>query len=479
MTFLAVGIFVLALCFLRGPSALLGLAFLTGAFVDLARRWFEGSVFLLLAFDTVLILLFLSLLMRQALGRAPKIPRSALGHPLVLVGCAWVLFVVAAALATGTNPVVAAAGVRSYLLPIPTLYVGLYFGYRWHRRGWGAPLWMGGLAIVITVLVAALQASVEHLTIAGMPIASLEHSVHSFGSEYVELNSSVFASSKRFGRFLVMLMPLVWLAGATLGRRHIARLFVIAAVVGTALSGSREALVLGTLGFILLTWIEHRGYRFRLELPRPVFSVALVLAVLVGTFLVSPTRARFLLGEQEDWQARISHMLVFPIEFMAWVGADQPRFLVMGKGPGTWGQERHLAEGAVATIAEPLKREIYSRGGLADSGLLRILIELGIPGVILWTALFGGLCVFAFRSGRGVRNEVAVASFVALGSWTVLSLKGHTMINDLVLGAAYWFYVGLLLSSRTWMRERREAATFPTHGAVSPTLEGAPEDTRV
>ena len=221
------------------------------AAVDVVRRFFGAERWFLVAVDVLLVAALLVYLFRHhRWSEVESRGRTA----AALVGVAATVVVLGALNPWWIDPITTLAGLRSYLLPMPFLLVGYHAATHWtdEERLTAAHfvLWLAGAAIVLGLY--QLFTDYQALTgVMALLLTPLEHAVHSFGEEAIQLTSSFFASSKRFGRFLFFSFVLVWAFRRERGKRlwPLYPLFL----AGIVASGSREAFVV-FLTFLALAW---------------------------------------------------------------------------------------------------------------------------------------------------------------------------------------------------------------------------------
>jgi hypothetical protein len=335
------------------------------------------------------------------------------------------------------------AAVREYLLAVPILGLGWYVGHYWNLRHW-QHAYQFMLAIVVGIIGFSLvQIVIEPDRISGTIGALLvptEHPVHSWGHANVRLTSSVFASSKRYGRFLLMVYPLLWAYLRETKRRHESLISLLIAI-GCFVSGSREAIFL----FFSTLVFSERPTRFFIKALVLAIGVWLILYGLLGANFASQ-RLFFVVSSPDAWLNRLRYMTLYPV-FRELCSTFNPSY-IWGLGASRAGQATQLL-GQSAIVLRPMFTEDVLEGGVVDSGLLKILTELGLIGLLLFLLLQGYILWKAWPWQTAVRKDVyALASGVAIVLWFVLFTKAHTVMSDQIMNIFFWFYVGLLFSRR-------------------------------
>lgn len=432
---------------MRTHRSWLAAAVVAYAAVDVVRRFFAAERWLLVAVDLLLVATLAVYLFHEhrwsRLGRHGSVAVFAAGvvASVVLLGALnpwWI------------DVTTTLAGLRSYLLPMPFLLVGYHAATSWRdeERLSAARFFLVLAGVAIALAVYQLSTDYQALTgVAALLLTPLEHAVHSFGSEAIQLTSSFFASSKRFGRFLFFSFVLVWGFRREQGRRlwPLYPLFL----VGIVASGSREALVV-FVTFVAATWLVFGRRRLLVGWAAAAVLAALVAVGVSGTARVGVerwSRTDFLLSlsEPADYPRRVR--MLFPLDRVD-LSAERVLF---GHGVGKYGQEAQLAPeiyNVTHEVGRTMFRPLPFFGGaydFADSGMTKTLVEVGVAGtllilaglgVLLW--MVGAAAVRAARERRHATFATALAAF----AWVLLAAKVHPVLSDAMAGAAFWFCVG-------------------------------------
>ncbi len=336
------------------------------------------------------------------------------------------------------------AAIREYVLAIPVIGIGSYIGGHWRTQNWRHAYRFISVVVLGLVALSLIQLVVKPEHVAGVVESLLvpaEHAVHSHGDEPIQLTSSVFASSKRYGRFLLMVYPLLWACLKERKRRHEWVISLVIAV-GCFVSGSREAVFLLLLSMLALS-----------EQPTRLFGRGVVLAIGMGLILYwlmgasfVTQRLSFTPSSPADWLNRFRYMTLYPV--IRELGSTLNASYIWGLGASRAGQATQLL-GPSAAALDPLVAEDVLSTGVADAGLLKILLDLGFVGLFLFLLLQSYILRKAWPWQRQVREDpYALASGVAIVVWLVLFAKAHSVMSDQMMNVFFWFYVGLLFSRR-------------------------------
>jgi len=186
---------------------LIGL-FVIYVFVDFLRRFVSGSQLPLLALDLNILFIYYSFFKYKKINLVLEIPAI-----FRLIFLAYVFLII---LQVGNlslpDITTTIAGLRSYLLPAPFLFIGYYiyqYDPNFIRKLGGVVKVLGVMSIGFGILIFFIDKSVQSEVLFSL-FTPLEHSVHSFGDNDQSLTSSFFASSTRFSIFIFISYIFVW-----------------------------------------------------------------------------------------------------------------------------------------------------------------------------------------------------------------------------------------------------------------------------
>jgi hypothetical protein len=340
--------------------------------------------------------------------------------------------------------VLSLAAVREYILPIFAMGLGWFVMHHWDQQQWGRAYRVVLITAIFLIILSLAQAATDLTqlgTLGAILAQPVEHASHTWGRDEVTLNSSVFASSKRYGRYLVMIYPLLWAYLKRRNKRTIARqALALLFVLGCFVSGSREALA-------ILLIIELLTEEWQSSLHR-IFMIIVLLVLFLPTLLNSDTlrqRVEFTLSNPDDVLSRFGYMTLSSLITSPEDAPVSTSKYIWGIGASRSGQPLQL----VTDSGSLIPGYIYN-GGLADSGLHKILLELGFIGLALFVMLQGYLLYQALVLRQALqRDPYYLASRVAIVAWMIFFLKGGgIMISDQMMQIIFWFYVGILMARR-------------------------------
>jgi hypothetical protein len=424
--------------------------------VDLIRKTMEGTKYLLMASDGLMLFVFCIFFLQYYFfgkgGVGKYIPKKV---QLLLVGFGCIVII------QSLNPgipefILRIAGLRTYLFYILAIALGVFFLRSENdlRRLYKFLLFISFPVILLSFYQAALDPAKL-----GVALVSMEHKVRSFGIHSVDLISATFASSKRYGRFLFLVYPFiygisVYYSGSKIKHLGLFLLFMAAAIV----SSSREIVVILLLFHAMFWFLTSKR-----KINRYVIVVSILLSLVVVWYTVlnfentvyditeKNYRYKVILSTQSDWKDRFEMytygaLVSATSEYSVWE-------LFLGQGVGTYGQETDLIG------SQEYTRSIGINRPAGDSGITKLLVELGMFGTIYFFFMYFIILRLLWRSIKKLKNHriypVAVAVFFIPVGWLILFLKAHTVISDGMMSFGLWFAIGTILSLRYYVATGR------------------------
>jgi len=434
------------------------------AVVDFLRKFLSGTTALLAVTDVLVLAIYLIFFLRYPGGRSV--------HRRVGTGLPWPVWVAGAAFAAvvviqAFNPFIPAlllglAGLRTYLFYIPAVLLGRFFLRSEDEvpRLFRFLVWLS----IPLILLAWVQAIIDPSKLA-QALLSMDSNVHSFGTFEFRLIPSTFASSKRFGRFLVIVYPTLYGLALYLGKGRPMRLgFFLLFLSAAVISGSRDTIMLLILFHIVLYLLLAPNLLRKAGLLVLIASAAILVWNTVLNFdQTSLTeenyRVRSLLSSRSDWTQRVRWYLLDPMTALREQYSASE--LLWGTGAGTYGAETGLLGDLNYARTLGLSRAVGSEGeegmntyGVTDAGLSRLVVELGVPGLAAFVAFYSSLVFALWRRTIAIRRDrryplAAALLFVPI-AWLTLGAKAHNVLSDGMALFGVWFVVGILLS--LWFR---------------------------
>ena len=423
---------------------LIGLFIFLYAAIDLLRKIFGLGGITLLSHDLILGLIYLVSVIywMHRSNFIIRIPKSEkLFNSFFIFLMLSLIFSIASNF--GNFGMLTLLGIKTYLFPIPMILVGYFISKELSNEKLQRNvltflyfIYFFILAIFFIQYFASNFLGIEFLP-------SQEHESRSYLDESISLFSSVFFSSKKFLRFLLLLTLLIWITQSLRSKSNWV-LFLTAFV--SLLSGTRDVTVL-ICAFIVIIYFRNI-YIVRLSnntlmsanIFRFFILIFLSLFLIVGLIFIS--QLRYLLTVDDPIQLVIRVLAFFPFLFVDWSN------LIIGIGPGSYGQESVFLNIAMTDSELGFVSDI-SVGGLKlsflDSGLTKIMIDLGLMGIVSYLFLFLFILKkFLISIFEDSKIQLGIGFFLI--SWAVLFFKSHTIITDTLLCAFFYFLCGILFS---------------------------------
>ena len=281
-------------------------------------------------------------------------------------------------------------------------------------------------------------------------LAPMEHSIHSWGREEVELISSGFASSKKYARILIF-CSIFTIVIASYHNIPI-KLFHFLSLFSVLISGSRE----GAVVFVLFTAIfiyknpEYLVLRYRKLM---LFLSVLPVGILIYYLGQSYTYVSFLFSIDDPFGFLKRIVMLMPLFLIDFTN----EIFVLGLGASRYGIETkvipELREEVEPIVQQQLAPDfvsnVFGTVTFLDSGVFKLIVEFGYTGVIIFLIMLS-LVSFPFFTALFARNRSSLylgASFLAF-FWVILFMKAHSMISDIVLSSFFYMILGFLSAGR-------------------------------
>ncbi len=392
-----------------------------------------------------------------ARGRRPPTPLKALEAPLVLAALYGVAQMFNPQLPT---PLVGIFGFKAYFWYVPLLFLlpDVFTDDRALARFLKR--------YVLTAIPVGLLAVAQFFSPASSPLNTYARAaedvgyVSTFGSSAFVRVTATFSYITGYSSYLFAVTILLLGILATIQWRFRRNLLFYVALgmtaLGILLTGSRGPLVLLAAAFPFYWWLavaRERG-------AGATFS-RLILAVGVVVMLISYTASDAVdayLGRAAGGGAEVAGRLILPFEepFLT-----LPRSGLFGFGIGA----THQTAAAVVKDRIPYS---WLNGLEVEGEPGRIMLELGLPGFLLFYFLRVYLAFVALQQARRLRTifhrSLATASFL----FFLAQLPG-SIVFDVTTDVYHWFFAGLLVTAVTL--DRAAISTAAARGAPAPAPE--------
>lgn len=237
-------------------------------------------------------------------------------------------------------------------------------------------------------------------------------------------------------------------------RRWVAALLCAGALLGIATAASRTSVVIAVVALLSYALLAVMA-GLRVSRPLAGLVVVVALAVGVGSVLVSAngkgifarqeTITSVSQAESSGGAAKAEHLEQIPRDI-----AGSP----LGAGLGTGG--------SAGGFGGSQKVEIEGKGASAEGAYNLLVIETGVPGLLLWVGLSIEVLLLAVRRLRRVADlelrTYLVAAFAAYAALTVAGFAGPTLAVA-PEGTYLWFAAGV---AAYWFVGPGRAASDPT-----------------
>ena len=334
-------------------------------------------------------------------------------------------------------------GWASYVFFVPLLYTGaeLAADDRLAIKALKVVVISGGVVGAGAIASALLGQSAPALLQPIIPAVGIHTNT---GTANIYLSPSIFATAEEASEQLLMAL-FAWAALAHLTSGRLRRIpsallgvLIASGLIVTARRADIDVAVAGIIAVVSLgrIWVPVSAQkpaattaaRIRSGLRAAVFLAAAGSAALVF-FLGETALAGFLTSGSPG--SRISYMFSVPNS-----GS------LMGQGPGT------STQGVVSLGAVPLIGGSYTNYALygrtfilAEGGLAKTALELGIMGVVLYGAVFWVALAPAIRSLRRLDGAGVALTMLAI-ALGVIFLKGHQSLDDPLIQPLFWLSIG-------------------------------------
>lgn len=434
---------------------------LTFTFIDFVRRFFDGSKWLLITLDILVVLIY-----AVYFGGIKKW-RIKLRHGFSMILLILVLFILflwtILEMFNIAYPsmIVSLAGVRAYWLAVPMISIGYYLAGHLNARDYERMYKYLLLLSIAVIAFSVIQALVDRGQLVGILsklLTPMGHGIHSYGQEAHELSSSFFASSKRYGKYLLFCYLVLWAINKARNRSGI--FIFILFFIGMYAGGSREALWV-FLFFHILYYTLISANRMRnfaaatLLVVIILFSVNMVPNSVHSSFHDSQ-RITFLFAFGESVAERIQIMMPFTNLNL------NNSHLLYGIGPGKYGAEALLVPEIAKQTYGADERFFYpheffrSSMSFADAGMAKIIIELGVVGFIIYSVFIVILIFMALQGLFLCRSDsFSIAASYWILSWILFFFKAHVTISDLMLSVFLFCSVGYVIGIKQTMKQKK------------------------
>jgi hypothetical protein len=356
------------------------------------------------------------------------------GSPVILM-CAFVFLVLVQSInSANSNPLVALIGMKVWLLYIPLLFVGyqLVNTKNQLRRIFG----LMSLTVVVPALIGVIEAVLVYggqaklvyslygpaATAATQSFARQDYaaggfsvripSIFSFGTQYFALTATMVA------------IVLAWRHLS--GRRFLGAAIWILVVLAAFTSGARGAFIMVPL-LILLTFVLQRRMRAGIMTGFGIVIIFLATASIFGADPSQVFSTATEVGVSEVQTGFVTGM----------VRAVQITTVGLGTGSATGSSRYALGDATNPNLA----------AAQSESWWVKIVLELGLPGLAIVVALLGWITLRGFAALRMTRDSAlrtSSAVLLAFLIWNFVYFTKGAYIDLDPIDVYFWLFAGIL-----------------------------------
>ena len=431
--------------------------------LDFVRRLFRGEQKLLVLLDISILAIFLLFFYKRKIKLERTLRLSIFQFLLTLY-----IGIVIIQVANFKTPdlVTTLAGLRAYLLPIPFIWVGYYVA-REEKHSTLEKLAKVLLSLaVISIGFGCYMFFADTSAFAGIALSMLSpmgHGAHSFGDSTQELTSSFFASSSRFSTFLLISYLLIWGVWKWYGK-SVLLLFTLF-LIGFWVSGSRTGFSIFMFFNIISVFFFHKRAVF-LFMCIGIFASSFYYLIdsdyfgnVVGKASTLDggglsARIHYMFDDLGQYTKRVEQAL--PLSRMKLENSE----LLLGIGLGKYGQEALLSPSVASEVHkwhQQFFEEKYQYPS-EDSGFVKVVIELGLIGALVFFLFFGAVTILSLKVIVGSSKYNNYLTF-AIGwfpvFWLALFIKGHPILSDIFVSSFLYMSIGFILADTHHQHGRR------------------------
>jgi hypothetical protein len=424
-------------------------------FEDMARKYLGNSIYAFFGKDILVAFVYAAFFFRRG-PRAEKLFRPSFWLPLV----AFFLWATMEAFNFQTpSPLYGLLGLKLYFYYVPLMFVG----YALVRTEFELRRFLVfNLAIAgVVALLGAVQA------IWGQSLlnpAVLDENLQELGdlSRVTPISglifnrpTSVFVSDGRFGAYLILMLILSLSAmGYFIQRKWVWSKIVYIAFglifVATLLSGVRTALIFGAITTVIMLTAIYRGSKFGLDQLRRIFRTMrrLLLLGAVGVvclvfFFPKALGSRWAFYTETltpNSRGSELHNRLWDYPLINLEIATSSTDSLLGRGLGT-----------ASLGTQYVTRFLHAPApGLAvENGYGQMLLEMGIPGLLLWMIFSSAIVFSCWSVVKRLRHTPLYAIGFGIFWYTVLVLfpltyVGLSTYQNYLVTAFLWILIGIL-----------------------------------
>jgi hypothetical protein len=424
-------------------------------FEDMGRKYLGNSVYSFFGKDILVAIVYIAFFLRRG-PRAEKLFHPQFWLPLV----AFILWATMEAFNFRTpSPLYGLLGLKLYFYYVPLMFIG-YALVRTElelRRFLVFNMAIAGFVALLGAIQAIWGQSILNPAVLDDSLRELGDlsRVSPISGLVFNRPTSVFVSDGRFGAYLILMLILSLSAmGYFVQRKWVWSTVVYVAFglifVATLLSGVRTALIFGAISMVVMLAAIYRGSKFRSDQLRRIFRTLrrvlllgavgiIVLAFIFPEALVSRW-AFYVETLTPNGQGSELHNRLWDYPLLNLEIATSSSDSLLGRGLGT-----------ASLGTQYITRFLHAPppGTPVENGYGQMLLEMGIPGLLLWMIFSSAVVLSCWSVVKRLRNTPLYSIGFGIFWYAVLVLfpltyVGLSTYQNYVVTAFLWLLIGVL-----------------------------------
>jgi hypothetical protein len=446
---------ILAISILSRWRLGLYLFFVWLVFEDMARKYLGNSVYAFFGKDILVAIVYVAFFLRRG-PRAEKLFRPRFWLPLL----AFFLWAMIEAFNFQTpSPLYGLLGLKLYFYYVPLMYIG-YALVRTEfelRRFLVFNLAIAGVVALLGAVQAIWGQSLLNPAVLDENLRELGdlNRVTPISGLVFNRPTSVFVSDGRFGAYLILMLILSLSAmGYFVQRKWVWSMVVYVAFglifMATLLSGVRTALIFGGISTVVMLTAIYRGSKFRSDQLRRIFRTLRRLLLLgaagvacLAFFFPTALASRWAFYSETltpNSQGSELHNRLWAYPLLNFQIATSSSDSLFGRGLGT------------ASLGTQYVTRFFHApppGLPVENGYGQMLLEMGIPGLLLWIIFSSAVVLSCWSVVKRLRHTPLYAIGFGIFWYALLVLfpltyVGLSTYQNFVVTAFLWILIGVL-----------------------------------
>jgi len=335
-------------------------------------------------------------------------------------------------------------GIRTYLWYLPLIFLG-YYMFSDKKK-----LIKFCQVLIYTAIPLAVIAILQYSFFYVLPPEFSQplqtgHEIHYFGNEKIKLIPSIFGSAERFASisfflFLLGLGLLLFYKDYSKFRKFFLIISIISAFLSIFISGRRTPLYFSLACFLIFFIFYFRNKLMgKISRKKIIITGVILLIFFAALFFIFQDTAKFFAGSLPS----IINRLILSIKEVIFSAETAG---LWGSGVGTRSQGLHYIPGGENWYNQNIANQQFG----IESGIGKVLAELGFIGLILFLVFYGKMIFSWFSELKVLKNtelySVGFSIVLYLLFVMVWFLKGHQILGDSTTLFLFWFFMGILFN---------------------------------